>query len=105
MSWAIILTMQAATPLLGLDRSTFDLRTATPISRCAGGGDEIVVCGRQDSETYRLRDPRLEAFEPKPLRAEIGIVGDVSARVHGEQVEFPGGVTSQRAMVTLKVPF
>ena len=105
MSWAIILTMQAAAPLLDPGIAAFDLRAAAPPLPCAGGTDEIVVCGHRDSQKYRLRDPRFETFEPKPLRAEIGIVGDVSASVHGDQVEFPGGVTSNRAMVTLKVPF
>jgi hypothetical protein len=117
MSLALLLALQAAAPVQS-DPAVrdFDLRDVgapkgfeSPVRPDAGCGadaaDEIVVCGsRSRDETYRLR-PLPPGYGEKPLTAETGLFGDVSARMHVESVQFPNGMISKRLMVTFTAPF
>lgn len=103
MSLTILLIAQASATL-GTPEA-FDLR-AVPRSPCAAGGEEIVVCGRkEDDDTYRLRPLPPGDYEPKPLRAQIGIGGGGTLGVGTEQAGFPGGTVSNRVMLKLKMKF
>lgn len=117
MSLTLLLALQAASPAqpdpaLG----DFDLRDVgvtkgleSPPSPDAGCGadavDEIVVCGsRNRDESYRLR-PLPPAFGGKPLIAETGLSGNVTAAIQVGSVQFSNGMISKRIMVTFTSPF
>ncbi len=68
-----------------------------------GSADEIVVCGRRDPNRYRA-PPRPADYEEGPPRAETSLGGKVKGSIDVEQVEV-GGIPSNRAKVTIKVPF
>lgn len=86
------------------DLRTFDLRTAITGKPCAAAtSDEIVVCAAR-SERYRLRELSASRFDAKPLVAATRI-GNASAGIDTEQKMFPGGIPSNRVMLTLKLPF
>jgi hypothetical protein len=118
MSLVLLLALQAApsrppepaAPVapLAID---FDLADVKPADRCAdeegeggGGGSEIVVCGHPSSGTYDLKR-WARIFETGPFRAETGIARGVVAGAYVDQVAMPGGRTSQRALVGVKVKF
>ena len=105
MSWSVALMLHAAAPSAAATVDSFDLRSSAATERCKGDGDSIVVCARQERQNYRLRGARIDALEPQPLRATIGIVGDLSASLHGDQSAMPDGTTNSRVMFTLKMPF
>jgi hypothetical protein len=85
------------------------LRGAAPREACgeqASGGD-VVVCGRKEAEeAYRLR-PLIDGdrYEPKPLRAELGLGGGKTLGVGLQTKELTPGQKTQRVMVTVGVPF
>jgi len=84
----------------------FDLRRMVPARPCtAGAADEVVVCAGLPADT-RNRLPELAAarFEPPPLRAEIGLFGNVTAGLNVERQDF-GRDVSNRVMATIKLPF
>jgi hypothetical protein len=66
-------------------------------------GADIVICGRRSGNAYPLAEMR-GIFETGPLRAETHI-GGATARAYVESVKFPNGMTSNRAMVGIKLPF
>jgi hypothetical protein len=89
----------------------FDLADVKPADRCAdeggeggGGGSEIVVCGHPSGGTYDL-ERWARIFETGPFRAETGIARGAVAGAYVDQVAMPGGRTSQRALVGVKVKF
>ena len=86
--------------LTGTTFDDFDLKDVPP----PGCGDPgaIVVCGRRRSN--RLEPLPQEEFEQKPLKPETKIFGGGTAKAHVERKEFPGAV-SNRAMLTVKIPF
>lgn len=105
MALGIMLIVQASATLAAPDVGAFDLR-AVPAKPCAAGGDEIVVCGRKDDdEAFRLRPLPPGDYEPKPLRAQIGLGEGKTLGVGTEQMGFPGGATSRRLMLTFKMKF
>lgn len=117
MSLALLLALQAAAPPAPDPAiRNFDLRDVgapkgfeSPVRRDAGcaadAADEIVVCGsRNRNEAYRLR-PLAPVYGKKPLIAETGLFGNLSARMHVESVELPNGMISKRLMVTVTAPF
>ena len=66
---------------------------------------EIVVCGPRDGDRqYRL--PKLpEKYDRGSIRAETSLAPGVRARAHIDSVELPGGVKSDRFMITVGVGF
>jgi hypothetical protein len=117
MSLALMLVLQAATSVQPVPGARdFDLKNLRPaegfelkpasIPECGDdAADEIVVCGsRSQSDRYRL-PPLPSPYQTKPVIAEIGVIGDVSARIRVESVEFPNGMISKRLMVTFTTPF
>jgi hypothetical protein len=76
-------------------------------ARCRGGTDangEIVVCGRGDSESPRLR--------PVPQRYHVqtgpGVgfkLGDMTGNAYVDEEKTPDGKPDKRIMVTLIKPF
>ncbi|MDF0544529.1 hypothetical protein PX699_19425 [Sphingobium sp. H39-3-25] len=77
----------------------FDLRKV-PVTTAAPG--EIIVTGRR-------RDQRIAPLPDIPPdtvpRAEMGIAGKLRGGVVVQQQSFGNGTVSNRAMVTLKLPF
>jgi hypothetical protein len=74
--------------------------------RCEENGGDIVVCGRRHDDQFRL--PRLdsERFEPRAARkAEIGLGGNVKGAAEVESATLGSGLTSNRVMLRLKMPF
>jgi hypothetical protein len=117
MSLALMLVLQAAVPppppaplVAPID---FDLARYRPsdagfaaTSRACRSGDPdaIVVCGRRSPGTYPL-DEMAAVFEPRPLVAEIRLIGNLRARAFVEAVELAPGVVSNRLMVGIRLPF
>jgi hypothetical protein len=111
---ALILALQAAPPaappsLVAVD---FDLARYRPAdedwttlrtcSRAEPG--TIIVCGRRGGGAYPLAE-MARIFEPGPLRAEMGIAGNMRGDIHAESVALDRGAVSNRVMVRIRVPF
>ena len=101
----LMLLLQAGAALADPAVIDFDLRSAAAPESCTGSTGEIVVCGRrQVDEPYRLKPLPPGDFEPRLPKASVGVLGG-TVSAHGETATMPGGATSNRAMVTLKLPF
>ncbi len=88
--------------------TSFDLRdlpakkTGCSSQKGEAKGD-IIVCARTgDPDKARLSGPYDE--RDGPPQAEFVLFGRVRARIHGDQANI-GGFTTNRAMVTVTVPF
>jgi hypothetical protein len=68
-----------------------------------GTGDEIVVCGRPDSQ--RIREQPTPVETPAIPRAEWRLAGSTKLSLDGESATLAGGATSTRAMVRVKIKF
>ncbi len=102
---SLLFLMQAAT--LEAPAIAFDLRDLAPAPGCRpAAGDEIVVCAAPD-RTLRHRLAPLPETPAQPLlpKAEFGIVGDLKGAIENEAVALPGGVSSNRIMLRMKLPF
>jgi len=95
-------------PRVGIDFDLADVRSQD--ARAAGcardGSEEVLVCGRRAPGTgdYPLGEMAL-VFAQRPIRAEIGLSGSLTGRIHLEQVEVQPGVVSNRVMIGLRLPF
>jgi hypothetical protein len=69
-----------------------------------GGPNQIVVCGsRQKVQRYRL--PKLpDKYDARAIRAETKIAG-MSAGMHINSVDLPGGQKSDRVLLTIATSF
>ena len=100
---ATLLMLQAAPEAIDLTRLP-----GAP-SRCeqqpAEPTDEVVVCGRKD-QPYRLKPltERYAADAPLLPEAKVALPGVGTVTAHGEKGSV-GNIPTNRAMVTLKVPF
>jgi len=88
--------------------TSFDLRDITAgkttcSSQGAASRDEIIVCA-QSGDLAKVRVPRSFAEEEGPPQVEFGLFGRVRGKIHTERGDV-GGFTSNRAMVTVTVPF
>jgi hypothetical protein len=72
--------------------------------RDSGKADEVVVCGTNDPDRDRVKPIDGDRYAERPVRAETRIFGDGKINLHGETSDV-GGTPSQRAMVTLSLPF
>jgi hypothetical protein len=116
MSLALLMAIQAAAPaepqaMLSIDFNLAEARPATGLSLeirrgCARpSGDEIVVCGRRESgEDYPMGE-MARLFATRPIRAEMGLGGGMTARSYLEQVGLDRGAVSNRIMVGVRLPF
>lgn len=99
----LILTLQAvAGPMLPAEPRPATDRQCPP---AAAGNDEVVVCGRQNQEAFRLRPLTAGYDKPTLPKAETSLFGGAAkgaAEVEGASV---GGVQSNRLMFRLKTPF
>jgi hypothetical protein len=97
------LLMQAAATVPDID---FDLGDMPPPGRCEPGrADEIVVCGRTDTELQRLPPLPDAKYAEAPPNAEMKLFGDVVGSAVMESEGLPGGGASDRIMVRMKIPF
>jgi len=117
MALALMVAIQAASAMPaqaqpdGVLPLTFDLAEVSAQEReqlCGtSDGVEIVVCGNRDAGSGG--DPRMARwslmFAREPLVAETSLGNGVTGRVFTEQVEFPRGDVSRRAMVGIRLPF
>ena len=74
---------------------------------CRGGGGEaaeIVVCARRRGGDYPM-EAMARRYASKPLVAETGIAPNTDVRAYTESVPMPGGQTSKRALVGVKLRF
>lgn len=100
----LLLLAQAAALPPSLD---FDLARLVPAKRsCTTGtaptGGEIVVCARKKVATdIPVKERPVELLLPK---AEFKLFGQVRAKVDGQQGNV-GPIPTNRAMVTMSVPF
>ena len=84
----------------------FDLREVAPPPPCEPRrADEIVVCGRSDTERQRLPPLPDAKYAEAPPKAEMKLFGDVVGSAVMESETLPGGVASNRIMVRMKIPF
>jgi len=126
MALILVLALQAAAPARALPATPrwamiappagaagvpddFDLASYAPRPdpRClgAGGGEEVVVCGRRGGTgTYPLA--RMTAlYAPAPIRAEMDLGGNVQGNVHLESAPGDRGAVANRVMVGIRWPF
>lgn len=88
----------------------FDLKSVRITEACSSDpspidATEILVCGRRDANSrYRLKPLDTARYEPNH-RAETTVVGDLKGAAETEQKELAPGVTSNRIMFRLKLPF
>lgn len=84
-----------------------DTRAIREAIRCgATDGEDIVVCAQTDTvEPYRLRPLPPGDYEPRTPLAAFGLFDGGTLALEGDTATFPGGVTSNRAMVRLKMKF
>jgi hypothetical protein len=68
-----------------------------------GTGDEIVVCGKAETDNDRNIVGLPPSHEGLP-KAEFGIVGNVRAKIAGQKGSV-GNIPTNRAMITVTVPF
>ena len=73
---------------------------------CAStNSNDIIVCGRRDiNQRYRLPQLDTDRFEPN-RRAETSLIGNVRGAAEVESKEIGPGITSNRVMFRLKLPF
>ena len=78
-------------------------RALSVAPRCDPSGDDIVVCGKQDPDQYRLRPlgPPPNGKPLPPMTAKLGN-GTIDARAKERCV---GGFCAPAAMATIKLPF
>lgn len=74
---------------------------------CAGAGaDEVVVCGRRGGGGDYPMARWARIFGPeRPIRAEIGLGGNVQGRVYTDAVAMDRGAVSNRVLVGIRMPF
>lgn len=106
--WLLLLAgLEAAAPRANLMTGKIDLHAVVDADRCPpAAADEIVVCAnRTEADRQRLRP--LPPIGPEALlpEAKLDLGGGASAALQGGTVTFPGGISSNRAMVTIKLPF
>lgn len=88
----------------------FDLKSIRISEACSSDSSsidatEILVCGRRDANSrYRLKPLDTARYEPN-RRAETTLVGNLKGAAETEQKELAPGVTSNRVMFRLKLPF
>lgn len=88
----------------------FDLKSVRISEACSSDPSpidttEILVCGRRDANNrYRLKPLDTARYEPN-RRAETTLVGNLKGAAETEQKELAPGVTSNRIMFRLKLPF
>ena len=88
----------------------FDLQSIKILKPCSPepspiDDTEILVCGRRDANArYRLKPLDTSRYEPN-RRAETTLVGNLKGAAETEQKELAPGVTSNRMMFRLKLPF
>lgn len=98
----LLVAMQAAVagPVLPRPREPSTNHACSPTSAAA---DEVVVCGRQDQEAFRLRPMPPQYERQAPPKAETSLLGGVGS-VETEQGNV-GGFPSSRAMLRMKWKF
>ena len=102
MTLVAALLMQATT----VPDIRFNLRDVPPPGKCEPGrADEIVVCGRSDTERQRMPPLPDAKYAEAPPKAEMKLFGDVVGSAVMESEGLPGGGTSDRIMVRMKIPF
>ena len=78
-------------------------RALSVTPRCDPSGDDIVVCGKQDPDQYRLRPlgPPPNGKPLPPMTAKLG-----NGTIDGHAVEkCVGGFCAPAIMATIKLPF
>jgi hypothetical protein len=81
-------------------------RLQVPVDRCdprRAATDEVVVCGRRDSQSLYRVGPQAEQ-QPAIPNAEFKLLEGVGLKLHADQGDV-GGVPTNRAMVSLKIKF
>jgi hypothetical protein len=100
----LYLLMLSAKVAAGVPAIDFDLRSLKPAPPAACNnrpGEDIVVCGRADRRLRNLPEARVGAL-PK---AEMDVGRGAKLRAEAQSRTLDRGAVSQRAMITLAVPF
>ena len=103
---AMMMILQAATSADHAPPVTLTLPASAVVATCspADGGD-ILVCGRRDAAgRYRLPPLDSARFAPRG-HAETTLTGDLKGAAEVESREIAPGMTSNRIMLRLKLPF
>ena len=112
MALSLVLALQAAAQApLPIDFDLSRMRPAgfelgrLPGSCARGAGEEIVVCAsRPSGEAYPYVEME-RLFRARPIRAEMGLGGNMTGRAYLEQVPGDRGAVSNRVMVGIRLPF
>ena len=102
MWWVVAIAMQAAA---GPPDTRPKSRVAQAPMRCPEeAGDDVIVCGVRDQESFRLR-PLPQGFERDPRLPKAGMtIGGVGVSAEAEAGQAAGGGAPPRAMIRLKIP-
>ena len=88
-------------PAPGPRAGSMDVGSLTAAPKCdSGSGDEIVVCGKQEAERFRLRPLAPRYVDQK--RAVTNVAGG-ELSVEAEQRSLPGA-SAPAAMVRFRIP-
>jgi hypothetical protein len=103
MMFSLLLAQAAASsPVLDFDLAKLAPTKPSCNAGAAPPGGEIVVCARKNVETdIPVKDRPAELLLPK---AEFKLFGQVRGKVAGQQGNV-GPIPTNRAMVTMSVPF
>ncbi len=102
------LMLQAVSPPAGQAAPVvLDLHQSDVTETCAPNDtDDILVCGERDTgDRYRLKPLDAARFEPHHLKAETNLTGNLKGAAEAESAGIGPGVTSNRIMFRLKLPF
>ena len=105
MRTVVLLILQSgATAAVQPSNDPLTLQRLSVGDRCSEETADIIVCGRRD-DRYRL--PRLDSdrFEPRAAKAEIDLGGNLKGAAEVESATIGPGLTSNRMMLRLKLPF
>jgi hypothetical protein len=104
----LLILLAAVTPATADTPPHTDLGGGARRGACAqGDSKDVVVCGRkEEQEQYRLHPlANSDRYEPKPLRAQVGLGGSTTLGIAVQTKELTPGQRSSRAMVTLSTAF
>lgn len=104
MWWTVAIAMQGVAGPPDTKPRTHPAPGAPPAMCPEGTGDDIVVCGGLDQESFRLRQLP-EGFERDPRLPRAGMtIGGVGVSAEAEAGQAAGGGAPPRAMIRLKIP-
>lgn len=105
---SLLLAAPAAAGGVGPEEESALPRIVEDQCRQGASSGEVVVCGRRDPDRYRMTGlPTKQEQKIRDAGIPVGIDlnGTTRAGVVIDQVQFPQGMISRRAMVSVRIKF